>query len=369
MAKTKLAEVKVGLMVILGLAFLVMLSISIGNFETLWADRIPIFVTVPSSVGLERYAQVTYSGVRIGTVLDITYDETRDRAVIHAEIDRDSPVATDSQARFTSSSLLSSLFLEISGGSEDQKIKKLLQEGELDLQNPIYIDAMPYISIGEVFALAADVKLALQKVETLADDLRPALQKAAGFVDSVSLEFTVILSEINSAIVSTKPRISTLLDHSDDVILGVSSEIVPTIATIRKGADSLSQTLPQVVQNIDRNVDDILMDAHGLIASASPELISTMQALRESIISLKDRVENVESRVVTILDTTNSVVEDNRDELHRILLRLERTTAHLDDLSGQLAKNPWRLIWKSEGKKDPDRLSPDWDPFAHETEN
>ncbi|MBD3265395.1 MCE family protein [bacterium] len=366
MAKTKWAELKIGLMVAIGLALLVTLTLSLGNFESYWDDTIPISIQVPSAVGLEPYTKVTYSGVKIGMVAGIEYNEDIQMAVVSAEIDRYSPVATDSQARLTSANLLSPLFLEISGGSEDKKIKTLLREGKLNLQDPIYIQARPYTSIGEVFALATDVKQALGKMESLADELQPALRSADGFIQSASAEFITILREMDELFVASSPRVLNLLDHSDQMIVSASQEIIPTVQTVHRGARELSQTLPRVVNNLDTNVTNILRDADAMVKSVSPELITTMTSMREAVSSLKARVANVESRLVMILDNANRLVESNRDELERIVLRVERITKNLDELSAQLADDPWRLIWKSEGKRDPTRVSPEWQPFKDE---
>jgi ABC-type transporter Mla subunit MlaD len=354
----------VGALVVVSLLVLLAITISIGNFETYFADTLPIYIKVPSAVGLDPYTQVTFSGVKIGQVVQINYDEELDMAVICAEIDRSSPVATDSEARFTSASLLSNLFIEISGGSDEKKIKHLLEEGEVDPEDEkIYIEAEPYISIGEVFALASDVKGALQKIEELADELKPALRSAQGFVESVSVEFTDMLDEMDDLFVESKPIVVDLLENSNGMILAASQEMIPAIQTVRSGADRISKTLPRVVDHIDKNLADILDEAEGLIKSVSPEMKMTMVTLRESIESLQTRMTNIESHLIVILENANQVVEENRDEIERIMIRMEDTSANLELLSRQLAKDPWRLIWKSEGKKDPNRVSPEWNPL------
>ncbi len=117
MTAVSMSEVKVGLMVLLSIALIVALTMSLGNYREFFTDTATIHITIPSVVGLEPYAQVTYSGVRVGTVTDVRFDEDRNLAVIDAKIDLNSAVSIDSEVSFASAGLLSPLFIEISGGS------------------------------------------------------------------------------------------------------------------------------------------------------------------------------------------------------------------------------------------------------------
>lgn len=366
MAKSRMAEIKVGLQIALALALFVMFSISIGNLKTYWVDTIEIFIKVPSVVGLEPYCPVTYAGVKIGKVLRNEYNESIEMAVICAEIRRDSPVALDSKARFTSASLLAPLFLDIYGGTKEQRIRTLLETNQLPPEPPVILEAEPYVSLTEVFALTADIKNTLRRVDEMALDVKPALMTADGLLKEVSREFSKLLVEFDGLIVDAHPRIVDLLEHSDDLISGASTELFPSVRSVLQGAEAVSSTLPPAIQNADQNITAVLSNTHALISSASPEILAAIRSVRGAVQSLEGRIENIEASLSTVLTQSSDVIQTNKDEIERILIRLDQTATHLESLSRQLEKDPWRVLWKTEGKKDPPRLSPHWDPFAEE---
>ena len=356
MAKSRFAEIKVGLLVVLAIFLLVTLTVSISDFTAQWKDTIKIYVKVPSIVGLEPYSKVTYSGVKIGVIVSAEYDESLEMAILCAEIERNSPVALNSNARFTSASLLSPLFLEISGGSKDQRIKTLLNFGTLKPSEKIYLAGQPSASIVDLLGLAANIKPVLAT-------LQHTLDSVAGLVDNVSNELTGIMQDASQLLKQTQPRVLSLMDTADGFINNASGEAIPTLQNVRITTDSLKKNLPKTIDSVEHKVSTALTDADGFIRSASPEMIITVRTLRESLEQLRNQAGSIEKRLSAVLDNTNGVVVNNKDEIERIMIRLEKISANLDDMSGQLAKNPWRLLWKTEAKKDPKRVSPDWDPF------
>ena len=226
-------------------------------------------------------------------------------------------MALNSEARFTSASLLSPLFLEISKGTKEKRLKTLLDQGKLKSSEKIYLDGLPYASIGDVFALAADIKQVLEKIQL-------PLENAAGLIENVSVEFTGILRDIDQLLIQVQPRILALMDHSDGFIQNTSKEIIPTLQNVRQTTDLLKTGVPKTISAVDKKVSGVLGDANGLIRSVSPELVSTVQSLRESMQQLRTQANSVEKRLSALLDNSNRVVVDNKDEIDRILIRLEK---------------------------------------------
>jgi ABC-type transporter Mla subunit MlaD len=159
-----------------------------------------------------------------------------------------------------------------------------------------------------------------------------------------------------------RPQFHNVLQHADRLILDASAEVLPTLKSIRTGAD----TIPVVVKNVDENVESILEDASGLVRAVSPELVSSLRSFRGTVESLQTRIETIQGHLVQLLGSADSLIQENQPEVERILLYLERTSMNLDDITNQLAKNPWRILWKTEERKTPDRVSPDWDPLKEQ---
>ncbi len=352
-----LTEVKVGLLVLLALVLLLVLTFSIGNFQDFFSHTVLVSITIPSVVGLDNFSPVTYSGVRIGTVTRIRYDESLERAVIEAKIDIDSPVSIDSKAHFTSAGLLSPLFVEISGGSKEKRLRDLLRTGVLDPQN-IYLDAEPYLSFGEIFSVAGNIKGVLKKVEDLLDGVGGLPPEIAGFITEVSRETQHILRELDGTLVEGRPRVITTIDQMNGLIRSASEQAIPALENLRKG----SASIPGLMGDTRQKLSAVLNKTAGLIDSVSPDLDTITD---ESLLLIQDLRQQVESLHTAVLQLTNhidSMVVDNQEDIHRIVSHLERTSANLNEISNEIKKNPWRLFWKSEEKLPPGHVSPKWNP-------
>ncbi len=364
MAGFTFSEVKVGLMVVLATVLIVALTISVGNFETFFSKNVDVKILVESVEGLENFAKVTYAGVPIGRVIAIDYNRETDQAVIHAKIDLSYPVAQDSNVQITSSGLLSPLFINIVGGSEDKRFSHLLAENEID-HDDLVLQAEPNYSIGEVLALTDDVKSVLGKVEEVLDSLHEPLQNVSSFVHNVSYEITVIAEKAHSILNKMDPRLQEILDNTSHFVISASAQAVPAIQSLRLGADKLPGLLSKTGQDINR----VLAGANDFIQAVSPETSLTIKELRNTVGDFRFRIKNVEDSLTQLLIDLDDLVIDNRDELDEFIVKLNHVMANMEDLSKQLAKNPWRLIWKTEERKEPIRQSPEWHPLIQDMDS
>ena len=358
MAAMSISEIKVGIMVILAITLLVAITISVGDLQNLFSDTITIHILTPRVNGLEPYAQVTYSGVRIGTVGSIRYDEEHEMVVIDAVINRESPVSSDSDVRFTSAGLLSPLYIEITGGKKELRLHKRIKQNKVK-PNEIYMKAEAYYSFGDMLALAGNVEESLEKVQDVLDTLNPTLQQIGGLVSNVSAEANIILHEIDQLAITARPKFIELLDTTHSMIGDASSQIIPTLKDIREGAGKV----PALMEHAGAGVTRVIKQTSDLIDSVSPEVVNTIATLRITIENLHERITIIEKNLSTLLSDVDHLVVENRVDIDRMIQFLERTAANLDDLSAQLAKNPWRVIWKTDERKNPLRVSPDWQPF------
>ncbi len=355
-------EVKVGLLVILSVALVFMVAVMVGNLQDYFDDTIPVKILIDQAIGLDMHAEVTYSGVRIGTVTSIEYSEEHEKAMVTAEIKRDSPVSSDSKARITSSRMLAPNFLEISGGSEALRLNHLLRTGKKDLDE-IYLEADPYTSISDVFSLAGDVRHALNKVEVVLEDLRNPLQKASGLIDSVSDNLKIVMRELRFVVEESRPELKRFLLHLNGLIEEASASIKPILAKVDKGVGKV----PTMLDDTSLRFQKLLTSANGLVESVSPQIFKTTMEVRESLRDLRDKIGRVEHNLSTLLQDADNLLVENEQDIARIIDRLERTSVNLDELSAQLSKNPWRAIWKTEEIKSPPRVSPEWEPFEAES--
>ncbi|MBI1388655.1 MAG: MCE family protein [bacterium] len=357
MASVTAQEVKVGVLVILAIVLVVVLSASLGNFESLYEDLITIKIRVPRVV-VEKYSKVTYAGVRIGTVTDLLYDNAANEALIVARIKRDSPVSLDSEVTFTSDTMLSPLYVEINGGQDDKRITTLLAKGEIN-EEDVVLEAKPYASLGDFFALASDVKNVLGKVEVVLDDVREPLGKVSGIIDDVSGQLLAISGEVKTMIADAHPRVNGLLDQSSGLIDGASKQVIPALTNVRRG----SEDLPALISQSNEKLQSALKKADELIETMGPDLQATVKEVRGLMESMNGRIDDIQSKVKTLLTTLDGAVKENRPDIDGLIANLKQVSSNLNDLSAQLKRDPWRVVWKSEGKMEPQKVSPDWRPL------
>lgn len=352
------SEIRVGLMVVLSISLIIILSISVGQLGDLLTDTIRVKIQIPGVAGLEEYAPVKYSGVPIGRVMKIEYDETVDLAVIHADIERDSPVSLDSICRLSSSSMLAPLYIEITGGTREQKLKYLLNDKEIK-EVDIVLNAEQYLSIGDLFALAADVKNTLIKVQTVLDNVNEPLMVAGDLIKNISGESEVLLENLNLLVEDSHVLLKNTLASAGDFIDSTSSEMIPSLKNIRVSTGKL----PPLLTSIDGKLKNLLDDADLLIQNIQPEIQAVSTEMQTTIRSLKGRLSTIEENLVTVLDNADGMLSENRDQVKLMLQNLQRTSKNLDDLMAQLSQHPWRILWKTEAREQPAKVSPDWKPI------
>lgn len=358
MSLVSLSEVKVGALVLLSVALLLVLTLSIGNFRDFFANNLTIYITVPSVNGLDNFSPVTYSGVRIGTVTKKWFDETLDKAVIEARIDYDSPVSIDSKVQFTSAGLLAPLYVDISAGSKEKRLRTLIQKGEID-RNKIYLDATPYVSFGEIFAVASDLKGVLKQVETILNGVGELPADLAGFVRNASQDITEILNEMNGLLTEGRPLAVSALDRMNGLVLSVSNETTPALRDIRKGAADI----PSLVTDTHQKMTRVMDKANGMIETASPAIVQLSNEAIALIQNMQNQVQTLQSTASKMLNDADGLITGNREEIGRIMAHLERTASNLNEISNEIKKNPWRIFWKTNEKLPPGRVSPQWNPI------
>ncbi|MEW6236353.1 MAG: MlaD family protein [Candidatus Omnitrophota bacterium] len=358
MSAFSMSEVKVGLMVAISAALIVSLTISVGNYESLLSSRATVSIYVDNVVGLDNFAPVTYAGVKIGAITGIRYDEEKEQALIVAKIDLDYPVSLDSNVQVTSAGLLSPFFINISKGSAEQRIKTLLENGKLE-KDKIILNATPNYTIGEVFSLAGDLKKVLAKVETALDGIGGPIAEVSGFISSAKKDVTEIMGKIQVILEDSQPRIASLLNNASGLIDSASENVIPALQSVRMGAAGL----PGLVTDAGRGMNDIMSQASGFLRAASPETIAAIRQAKESLAALDSRIQTIQDSLVKAINDADHIVVDNREDIDQIILNLKNALGNLDDMSSQLAKNPWRLVWKTEERKEPMRVSPEWNPL------
>ncbi len=122
MLHSKTIEVGVGLFVALGLAALFMLAMKVSNLATFAGEPgYEVLARFENIGGLKVRSAVTMSGVRVGRVKAIEYDDTSYEAVVTLGIEeRFKRIPTDTTASIFTAGLLGEQYIALDAGGEEE---------------------------------------------------------------------------------------------------------------------------------------------------------------------------------------------------------------------------------------------------------
>ncbi len=123
---TRKLEITVGLFVALGIAALVMLALSVSNLASYGGGNgYQIQAHFDNIGGLKQRAPVSASGVRVGQVVDISYNSDSYEAIVTMEIEPEfNRFPLDTAASIMTSGLLGEQYVALEPGADIEYLKQ-----------------------------------------------------------------------------------------------------------------------------------------------------------------------------------------------------------------------------------------------------
>jgi len=116
-------DVWVGLFVLLGAVALVFLALRAGNLSSFTlADTYSVQARFENIGGLKIRAPIKSSGVVVGRVADIRFDDTTYQAVVTFGLEKSFEFPADSSASILTSGLLGEQYIGLDAGGEDRML-------------------------------------------------------------------------------------------------------------------------------------------------------------------------------------------------------------------------------------------------------
>lgn len=250
------------------------------------AVRAPIRVAVhlPDAAGLAQTSQVTYRGVRTGTVGDVRIDRAGAGVTLDLLLDPGSRVPADSTARIS--------------------MDTPMAVQHLDLQPET--DGPPYLSDGgEIRAERTSAPMPLETllVHTmrLADSIDPhdvqVLSEAASTgLNGTAPQLQRVLDgtrDLTQLAARQEPKITNLIEHGPEA-LGPAEDLPEIAASMRDLADQAGAQEPQIRQLLDTapgtatEVTKLLAQNQGAGSALLGNLLGTSQVLGAHVPALKE---------------------------------------------------------------------------------
>lgn len=304
-------EAKVGLLGIvtltifyLGFNFLKGLDVFSNNDEyyTYYADV----------QGLQASNPVTYNGVTVGRVMEITPQQENSRVMVTMVISKDIKLTKNTVAVLADVSLLGS-----------KAIKLVINKGEV---------------VSDNYELKGELEGGL--IDTATEQISPTLAK----VDSVLINLNEVVKQFDDTGNAMKVLMASAIQTSNGVN-GIVAQNSKSLSEITANAAILTSNLNKLTTDLDSQIKPILSKTSTFTDSLNAmELGKTVNSLNASVASLQTILSDINSGEGTLGKLT-------QDEA--LYKNLNATAADLDALISDLKANPKRYVHFSVfGRKD-----------------
>ncbi|MEZ0580799.1 MlaD family protein [Nocardioides sp. MH1] len=279
------------------MAFVVLSAIGItyitanylGFIDKLTGNGLTVTATLPGSGGLFEGSEVTYRGVKIGKVTEMT--PTTDGVKLKLAIEQDTKLPTDSVMYVHNLSAVGEQYLDFQPDDEDG----------------------PYAKDGTVFH-GDDASLPVDEGDLLVD--------LSDFVDSVDKKsLRVVIDELGTMFGDTGRDLQTMLDSGSQFINEATEHSDETIALLKNGLTVLrtQQGQSENIRSFAHDLDTLTTALAQSDGDLRKVLVSTPGAARE----LQGLLEDLEPTLPVLfsdLVTVDQVVTANLDGLEQLLV-------------------------------------------------
>jgi len=125
MYNSRTLELMVGLFVALGIAALLMLSLKVSNLSSLWgSNEYEVSAYFSNVGGLKVKSPVKLGGVKVGSISEINYDDSKYQALVKMKINaRYTKIPQDTSAVVYTAGLLGEQYIGLEPGGDEQFLK------------------------------------------------------------------------------------------------------------------------------------------------------------------------------------------------------------------------------------------------------
>lgn len=359
MQKESAKEVKVGALVVLGVAVLMGFILVLGDCTV--GRNFTIYVDFDDAAGLKNGAELRVSGYRAGSVRLVEFrggdiDPEVNRPVYvraHVLLDRNMErfVRQDSEFTITTQGVLGEPFIAAQSRdpgadvARDGQIFQGIDPPRLDM-----IISAAYESLQSVRDL----------VNNLSDTLGADDFDLKGFVNNIGS----LAGALDERVRANDERIDSILASTDELLVtgrerlpGMLDEVEGTLGEYRRLGSSLNTGLQdgQAVRRIIRNVEEV----SGVAAREIEPTMTSVRDVSETARRLLTENEEAIQRSIEHAEATLETARRAMDDVAAVTGRIERgegTVGRLladeeiyDDMREfvrELKRRPWRMIWK-----------------------
>lgn len=263
MDKQRSAEIKVGIVTIVGIALLIV-GVLLGKGFSFSVSPNTLRMNFPNSGGIEAGAPVFVNGVKRGAVTIV--ENTEKGVIVSAELDNIADIKKDASARI--------LMLELTGG---KKIEIVPGTSGAAITNADIIEGIASADatqlIADVGDVATDAKRLVRRLDTISGQLTAILGDTVfiGNVKGSAEKANALLASLNQFYDQNsgtlQATINQLKNLTDDVRNAVNNN-EPAVRKLISKLDATTTDAQNLINNTNNSivkVDELLADIRGIV--------------------------------------------------------------------------------------------------------
>ncbi|PIE66012.1 MAG: hypothetical protein CSA24_01145 [Deltaproteobacteria bacterium] len=334
-------EIKVGILVTVTVALLVMFVLLLGDFSM--SSGSEILLDVETSAALKPGAPVKIAGVPAGRVVDVDYrggelDPAVGRPVfvrVTLRVDDDKLATLRRDARFyiTNQGVLGEKYVEIEPVSHEGPVA---QPGEVfEGEPPMRLEIMASDAGRVLSSIAGVLRRNEQAIEDIIVDTSATMKivkRAVGRADALLADNSPKIGEVIDQLLVVEAEVKALAASAREV-LGDGREIRAALDNVAALSSELRRAVGPVVRQVRGTLDKyatLAITGQALVADAQAKAESTLAGIAQVI----DDAKTVTGRIRDGRGTVGALLSDQEmyDDIREMMKDLKR--------------HPWKFIWK-----------------------
>jgi phospholipid/cholesterol/gamma-HCH transport system substrate-binding protein len=324
MARTS-EEIKVGVVVVAGVVLFLVALVFVGGVNLLRKKKVEYTAYFKFAGGLEPGSVVRFGGYKVGTVESAAIDPADSTRIrVKLLIDGGTPVRTNSKARISSLGFLGENYLEVSAGTRDAP--RLPPGSEI-----------PTLEIAQLADVFSNVNNITVNATKLVNDLDDRVLVLSDNANQLIKNLNDVANQEN------KEHFGSVLANADGMLKESRPEMKSTLANLSAASGKVGPTIDNVNGTIGR-ADKLTDHLDSLVLENRKEIHDTLLRLQTSLADAE--------RMVNDLDDTLGA---NRGNLDETLENIRITSENLKQFTDTLKQRPYSLV---RIKAEKDRLPP-----------
>jgi phospholipid/cholesterol/gamma-HCH transport system substrate-binding protein len=264
------AEIRAGVFLVTAFAVFAVMVFAVSDVQTLFKGRKEIKALFTESEGIDRNAQVRFSGIKIGTVKGIRVaPEHGDRVELTLSVYSDAVIKEDAAASIKTLGIIGKKYVDISGGSPDAGPlapggvlagKDALRMEDLTKAGLEAVDKVRHIAdsldrlLGDA-SLARNIRGTLQNVEAATANIR-AMTENKEHVSEAMRSLPGIMKKLDADLANLK----TVMEKTE-ALMGQTQTLVgradAALADNREQIDASIGNMQDISQNLKELTEDV----------------------------------------------------------------------------------------------------------------